>query len=86
MRVMQIVEQSGLSWYAVNTAINCYRTAGTAALKPVARGKKAGGGRMLSEAQERTIQKMICDKRPEQLKEALIKLFIPVLSTKLSVE
>ncbi|AEJ01121.1 isxo7 transposase [Nitrosomonas sp. Is79A3] len=68
MRVMQIVEQSGLSWYAVNTAINCYRTAGTAALKPAARGKKAGGGRMLSEAQERTIQKMICDKRPEQLK------------------
>lgn len=68
MRVMQIVEHSGLSWYAVNAAINCYRTAGTAALKPAARGKKAGGGRMLSEAQERTVQQMICDKRPEQLK------------------
>ena len=68
MRVMQIVEHSGLSWYAVNTAINCYRTAGTAALKPAARGKKPGGGRMLSEAQERTVQQMICDKRPEQLK------------------
>ncbi len=68
MRVMQIVEHSGLSWYAVNTAINCYRTAGAAALKPAARGKKAGGGRMLSEAQERTVQQIICDKRPEQLK------------------
>jgi hypothetical protein len=32
------------------------------------RGKKPGGGRMLSEEQERAVQQIICDKRPEQLK------------------
>ena len=68
MPIMQIVELSGLSWYAVNAAIRCYRTAGTAALKPAARSKKPGGGRILSEAQESAIQQMICDKRLEQLK------------------
>lgn len=68
MPVMQIVEHSGLSWYAVNAAINRYLTAGAGALKPVARGRKPGGGRMLSEEQERAVQQIICDKRPEQLK------------------
>jgi transposase len=52
----------------VNTAINCYRTAGAAALKPAARGKKRGGGRLLREAQERAVQQMIRDQHPEQLK------------------
>ncbi len=65
---MQIVEHSGLSWCAVNAAINLYKEAGASALKPEARGKKEGSGRMLSEAQERTIQQIICEKRPEQLK------------------
>lgn len=39
---MQIVEHSSLSWYAVNAAITAYSTAGEAALKPAARGKKLG--------------------------------------------
>ena len=68
MRVMQIVEHTGLSWYAVNAAIKKYLAKGTAALKPAARGKKQGSGRVLSAAQEFAIQKLICDKRPEQLK------------------
>lgn len=68
MPVMQIVEHSGLSWYAVNTAITLYATSGAAALKPAVRGKKPGSRRSLSEPQERTIQQIICDKRPEQLK------------------
>ena len=68
MPVMQIVEHSGLSWYAVNAAISAYLTAGAAALKPAARGKKPGNGRMLSESQERAVRQIICDKRPEQLK------------------
>jgi transposase len=68
MPVMQIVEHSGLSWYAVNAAIKRYQTAGAGALKPAVRGKKPGGGRMLSEEQERAVQQIICDKRPEQLK------------------
>ena len=65
---MQIVEHSGLSWYAVNAAIKRYSEAGAAALKPEARGKKQGSGRVLSEAQEATVRQIICDKRPEQLK------------------
>ena len=68
MAVMQIVEHSGLSWYAVNAAITAYSTAGSAALKPAARGKKQGNGRMLSELQEHAVRQIICDKRPEQLK------------------
>ena len=68
MAVMQIVEHSGLSWYAVNAAITAYSTAGAAALKPAARGKKQGSGRMLSESQESAVRQIICDKRPEQLK------------------
>ena len=68
MSVMQIVEYSGLSWYAVNAAITAYSTEGAAALKPAARGKKQGSGRSLSELQECAAQQIICDKRPEQLK------------------
>ncbi len=66
--VMQIVEQCGLSWYAVNAAITAYSTAGAGALKPAARGKKKGSGRLLSESQESAVRQIICDKRPEQLK------------------
>ncbi len=68
MPVMQIVEHSGLSWYAVNRAITLYATSGAAALKPGVRGKRPGSRRSLSEPQERTIQQIICDQRPEQLK------------------
>lgn len=68
MPVMQIVEHSGLSWSAVNAAITRYSKAGTGALKPAARGKKQGSGRMLSESQEMAVRQIICDKRPEQLK------------------
>jgi len=68
MPVMQIVEHSGLSWYAVNTAITHYLATGSGALMPAARGRKPGGGRMLSEEQERKVRQIICDKRPEQLK------------------
>lgn len=39
-----------------------------AAIKPAARGKQAGQGRTLTVGQEVTIRKIICDKRPEQLK------------------
>lgn len=68
MPVMKIVEHSGLSWYAVNAAIKRYTDSGAGALKPAARGKKAGSGRLLSEAQEAAIRQIICDRRPEQLK------------------
>jgi transposase len=68
MPVMQIVAHTGLSWSAVNHAIRLFEAKGAAGLMPAVRGKKAGSLRRLSEEQERTIQQIICDKRPEQLK------------------
>ena len=59
MPVMQIVEHSGLSWSAVSAAITAYSRAGAAALKPAARGKKQGSGRLLSESQERAVRQII---------------------------
>ena len=46
---MQIVKKSGLSWYAVNKAIKLYTEGDEPALKPSARGRKQGTGRILSE-------------------------------------
>jgi transposase len=66
--VMRIVEQTGLSWTAVNTALRLYEAGGSAALMPQVRGKKVGGGRRLTVEQEKAIQRIICDQRPEQLK------------------
>ena len=66
--VMQIVELSGLSYPTVRGAIDLYEEGGMAAIKPATRGKRAGQGRTLTEEQERGIQQIICDKRPEQLK------------------
>jgi hypothetical protein len=66
--VMQIVEQTGLSWTAVNTALRLHSAGAARQLKPGIRGKKPGSGRSLSPAQEQAVQQAICDKRPEQLK------------------
>lgn len=66
--VMHIVELTGLSYPTVRSTIDRYQTGGLAAIKPSQRGKAPGAGRVLSEAQEWDIQRIICDKRPEQLK------------------
>ena len=66
--VMQIVELSGLSYPTVRAAIDRYEEGGLAAIRPATRGKRAGQGRTLTEEQEQAIRKIICDKRPEQLK------------------
>jgi transposase len=65
MPVMKIVEHSGLSWSAVSAALKRYSAAGASGLKPAVRGRKSGGGRVLSEDQEAAIRQVICDKRPE---------------------
>lgn len=62
--VMQIVERSGLSWFAVTTAIKLFKEEGELALKPAARGRKQGTGRMLSEKQASEIRELIRTKRP----------------------
>jgi transposase len=66
--VMQIVELSGLSYPTVRAAIDRYEEGGLAAIRPATRGKRSGQGRTLTEEQEQAIRKIICDKRPEQLK------------------
>jgi transposase len=63
-----ISDLTGLSWGAVNTALKLYKAGGMAALEPKKRGRKAGSCRHLTPEQENRIQKLICDKRPEQLK------------------
>lgn len=66
--VMQIVGLSALSYPTVRGVIDRYEAHGAASIKPAARGHRVGEGRRLSEQQEITIQRLICDKRPEQLK------------------
>jgi len=65
---MKIVELTGLSWGAVNTSLKLYKEGGAAALVPKTRGRKRGMCRILTDEQELRIQKLICEKRPEQLK------------------
>lgn len=68
MGVMRIVALSGLSYPTVRAAIDRYAVGGSSGNKPKPRGKQSGSGRSLSEAQEMSIQRIIIDKRPEQLK------------------
>ncbi len=67
-KIMQIVAMTGLSNPTVRGAIDLYETGGWNAIRPTLRGRARGDGRVLSEVQEETIQRMIIDKRPEQLK------------------
>lgn len=66
--VMAIIGMTGLSYPAVRLAIDLYEEGGYPALKPTLRGRVSGEGRLLTAEQEGLIRRMICDKRPEQLK------------------
>lgn len=70
---MQIVERSGLSWAAVNTAIQQYKAEGDGNLKPASRGRKLGTGRILTIEHEAEICERIRKRRPwfYKLKDAL---------------
>lgn len=65
---MQIVELTGLSYPPVRAAIDLFEAGGWSAIRPARRGRARGDGRVLTGAQEDTIQRMIIDTRPEQLK------------------
>ena len=67
-KVMQIAKLTGLSWPTVRKVIDRYAAEGAASLKPKRRGRSAGEGRSLSAEQEAQIRRLICEKRPEQLK------------------
>ena len=68
IKIMQIVEMTGLSYPPVRATIDLFEAGGWGAIRPALRGRSPGDGRVLSPAQEETIQRMIIDKRPEQLK------------------
>ena len=67
-KIMQIVTMTGLSDPTVRSAIDRFEAGGWGAIRPAARGRTKGDGRTLSSAQEDAVQRMIIDKRPEQLK------------------
>ena len=64
----QIVLDTGMSYSAVKRIIDLYQAEGIAALAPKVRGRRAGDQRRLAVEQEQVIQKIICEKRPEQLR------------------
>ena len=68
IKIMQIVTMSGLSYPTVRGTIDLFEAGGWSAIRPALRGRARGDGRVLSAAQEEAVQRMIIDKRPEQLK------------------
>ena len=68
IKIMQIVPMTGLSYPTVRSAIDLFESGGWSAVKPSLRGRARGDGRLLSQAQEDAIQRLIIDTRPEQLK------------------
>jgi transposase len=62
--IMKIVEESGLSWHAVNKAITLHKEGETALLQPKARGKQTGSGRILSEEQEHIMREYLITRSP----------------------
>lgn len=66
---MKIVELSGLTYPTVRATIDRFEEGGWSASGcPARRGRPKGDGRALSAVQEDAIQRIIIDKRPEQLK------------------
>jgi transposase len=68
IKIMQIVAMTGLSHPTVRATIDLFDAGGWAGIRPALRGRNKGDGHVLSQAQEDAIQRMIIDKRPEQLK------------------
>ena len=71
VKIMQIVAMTGMSYPTVRATIDLFEAGGWSAIRPALRGRSRGDGRILSQAQEQAIQRMIIDKRPEQLKMEL---------------
>lgn len=68
IKVMHITGMTGLIYPTVRGTIDRYSAGGWAAIVPTARGHQQGQNRALTAAQEQAIQRIIIDKRPEQLK------------------
>ena len=68
IKIMQIVSMTGLSYPAVRATVDRFESGGWSAIRPACRGRARGEGRTLTPVQEEVIQRIIIDKRPEQLK------------------
>jgi transposase len=68
IKIMAIVAMSGLCYQAVRDTLDLFGQGGWPAIRPAGRGRERGQGRLLSDEQERVVQRAIIDKRPEQLK------------------
>jgi len=64
----QIAQEVGLSYTAVSKTIARFESQGLAGLAPRTRGRRSGEDRALSAEQEQAVQRIICERRPEQLK------------------
>jgi transposase len=64
----QIAAEVGLSHTAVTKVVARYESEGVAGLAPRKRGRRSGEDRALTADQEEGVRRIICDKRPEQLK------------------
>jgi transposase len=65
---LQISRDVGMSYQGVRGIVRRYKENGSASITPKVRGRKEGTQRYLDEAQENDIKRLICEKRPEQLK------------------
>ena len=64
----EISRQLGGSYPAVCTTIWRYEREGSGTLAPKQRGRRDGSGRRLSDEQSARVRRLICEKRPEQMK------------------
>jgi transposase len=64
----EVAESLGCNHRTVCTWWKAYRVKGESAIIPKKKGRKMGEKRRLTSEQEKTVQKMIIDKHPEQLK------------------
>lgn len=63
-----ISRDMGVSYSAVCRTIWRYEREGTGSLAPERKGRRKGSGRYLSDEQSAQIRRLICEKRPEQMK------------------
>lgn len=66
--ISQIMEMMGMAYNTVRRCIALAEVGGLAALNPKLMGRKVGQKRRLTQEQETKVQRLICDKRPEQYK------------------
>ena len=64
----QIAREAGLSYSSVRMIVDRFQKEGLRGIESGQRGRPAGSCRTLTAEQEERIQRLICDKRPEQLK------------------